>query len=78
MSIRAGLFTSESVSAGHPDKVCDQISDRVLDEFLKRDPHARVACETFAADQKVIVAGEFRTARREDFEAVRSARATRG
>jgi S-adenosylmethionine synthetase len=56
-----GLFSSESVSDGHPDKVCDQISDAVLDAFLQRDPLARVACETFAADQKIIVAGEFRT-----------------
>ena len=61
MFITNGLFSSESVSAGHPDKLADQISDAVLDEFLKLDPNARVACETFLADQKVIVAGEFRT-----------------
>jgi len=56
------LLTSESVSAGHPDKICDRISDAILDAFLTRDPRARVACETFVADQRVIVAGEFRTA----------------
>ena len=62
MSTRRGLLTSESVSAGHPDKICDRISDAILDAFLTRDPRARVACETFVADQRVIVAGEFRTA----------------
>ena len=55
------LFTSESVSEGHPDKIADQISDRILDAFLARDPDARVACETLLADQLVVVAGEFRT-----------------
>jgi S-adenosylmethionine synthetase len=55
------LFTSESVSEGHPDKVADQISDAVLDEFLTRDPFARVACETMVAKNLVIVAGEFKT-----------------
>ena len=55
------LFTSESVSEGHPDKVADQISDRMLDAFLARDPSARVACETLLADQYVVVAGEFKT-----------------
>jgi S-adenosylmethionine synthetase len=55
------LFTSESVSEGHPDKIADQVSDRILDAFLARDPDARVACETLLADQLVVVAGEFRT-----------------
>ena len=64
------LFTSESVSAGHPDKLCDRISDAILDEFLKRDPHARVACETFAANDRIIVAGEFRTRSPATFKAV--------
>ena len=73
MSVFNGLFTSESVSAGHPDKLCDRISDAVLDAFLERDRNARVACETFAANDKIIVAGEFRTGRVEDFDAVRSA-----
>lgn len=71
MTIRNGLFSSESVSAGHPDKLADRISDRILDAFLARDPHARVACETLLADQCVVVAGEFKTRRRDDFEAVR-------
>ena len=53
------LFTSESVSEGHPDKVCDQISDAVVDELLKRDPEtAKVACETLVKDNKVLLAGE--------------------
>ena len=52
------LFTSESVSSGHPDKVCDQISDAVLDAFLTQDPNARVACETFATTGLVVVGGE--------------------
>ena len=52
------LFTSESVSSGHPDKVCDQISDAVLDAFLEQDPMARVACETFATTGLVIIGGE--------------------
>ncbi|WNC89594.1 S-adenosylmethionine synthetase N-terminal domain-containing protein [Paraburkholderia sp. FT54] len=51
MSIKNGLFSSESVSEGHPDKLADAISDRILDAFLARDPHARVACETLLADQ---------------------------
>lgn len=53
-------FTSESVSEGHPDKVCDQISDAVLDAFLAEDPHARVACETLATTDRVAIAGEVR------------------
>lgn len=52
------LFTSESVSSGHPDKIADQISDAVLDEFLKQDREAKVACETFITDGLVIVGGE--------------------
>ena len=55
------LFTSESVTEGHPDKVCDQISDAVLDEVLKSDPTGRVACETFATVGLVIVGGEITT-----------------
>jgi len=69
---RSYLFTSESVSEGHPDKIADQISDRILDEFLARDPNARVACETVLADQFVLVAGEFKTADQAVFEAVRN------
>jgi S-adenosylmethionine synthetase len=52
------LFTSESVSEGHPDKVCDRISDAVLDAFLAEDPLARVACETFATTNRVVIGGE--------------------
>ena len=73
MTIRNGLFSSESVSEGHPDKLADRISDRILDAFLERDPYARVACETMLADQCVIVAGEFKTQRNEDFQEVHSA-----
>ena len=52
------LFTSESVSEGHPDKLCDQISDAILDSFIKEEPDARVAAETFATTNRVIVGGE--------------------
>ena len=55
------LFTSESVSEGHPDKVADQISDGVLDEFLKYDPNAKVACETFVTTGLVVIGGEIKT-----------------
>ena len=71
MSVRNGLFSSESVSEGHPDKLADRISDAVLDEFLRHDPLARVACETLLADQCVVVAGEFKTRNPEIFRAVR-------
>jgi S-adenosylmethionine synthetase len=54
------FFTSESVSEGHPDKVCDRISDAVLDAFMVEDPEARVACETFATTDRVVVGGEVR------------------
>ena len=54
------LFTSESVSEGHPDKVCDRISDMVVDSFLSKDPFARVACETLTTTNKVVLAGEIR------------------
>jgi len=52
------IFTSESVSEGHPDKLCDRISDAVLDAFLAEEPNARVACETFATTNRVVVGGE--------------------
>ena len=55
------LFTSESVSEGHPDKVDDQISDAVLDEFLRQDPEAKVACETFCSTGLVVIGGEVRS-----------------
>ena len=56
------LFTSESVSEGHPDKVCDRISDMVVDSYLKLDPFSRVACETLTTTNKVVLAGEIRGA----------------
>ena len=52
------LFTSESVTEGHPDKICDKISDAILDEMLKQDPQSRVACETFATTGIITVMGE--------------------
>ena len=52
------IFTSESVSEGHPDKLCDRISDAVLDTFLAEEPEARVAAETFATTNRVIIGGE--------------------
>ena len=67
------LLTSESVSEGHPDKIADQISDRILDAFLVRDPDARVACEALLADQLVMVAGEFRTRDEAIFRDIESA-----
>ncbi len=58
MSRQNYTFTSESVSEGHPDKVCDRISDAVLDAFLREEPEARVACETFATTDRVVIGGE--------------------
>lgn len=55
------FFTSESVTEGHPDKMCDQISDAILDEIIAQDPDARVACETFAATGMIMVAGQITT-----------------
>ena len=60
MSDKSWLFTSESVSEGHPDKVCDRISDAVLDAYLAADPQSRVACETLATTDHVTIAGEVR------------------
>ena len=64
------LFTSESVTEGHPDKLCDQISDAVLDAILAQDPMARVACETFATTGIVTVMGEITTAAQVDIPAI--------
>ena len=58
MTRRDYVFTSESVSEGHPDKVCDRISDAILDAFLTQEPEARVACETFATTNRVVIGGE--------------------
>jgi S-adenosylmethionine synthetase len=54
-------FTSESVSEGHPDKVCDYISDSILDACFEQDPHSRVACETLVKSDHVVLAGEITT-----------------
>ncbi|MBB5172821.1 methionine adenosyltransferase [Texcoconibacillus texcoconensis] len=61
MTEKRRLFTSESVTEGHPDKMCDQISDAILDEIMKNDPNARVACETSVNTGLVLVAGEIST-----------------
>ncbi len=64
------LFTSESVSEGHPDKVCDQISDAILDACLAQDPTSRVACEVFATTNLVVIGGEITTNAHVDYEAI--------
>ncbi len=64
------LFTSESVTEGHPDKICDQISDRILDEILRQDPMARVACETACTTGLVVVMGEITTTASVDYQAI--------
>lgn len=64
------VFTSESVSEGHPDKMADQISDAILDAILKEDPYARVACETLVKTGAVVLAGEITTTANVDFEAI--------
>ena len=69
------LFTSESVTEGHPDKLCDQISDAVLDEFLRRDPMSRVAAETATTTGLVLVLGEI-TSQASDIDVAQIARAT--
>ena len=64
------LFTSESVSEGHPDKVCDQISDAILDECLKQDPNSFVACECFATTDFLLIGGEITSNAKVDYEVV--------
>jgi len=64
------FFTSESVGEGHPDKLCDQISDAILDACLKDDPQSRVACETFASTSLVLVGGEITTSTFVDFQQI--------
>jgi len=64
------IFTSESVSGGHPDKVCDQISDAILDAALEQDKNSRVACETLIKDNNVVVAGEITTGASIDYERI--------
>lgn len=55
------IFTSESVTQGHPDKLCDQISDGILDEIIRQDKNARVACETVCTTGQIVIAGEIST-----------------
>ena len=64
------IFTSESVSAGHPDKVCDQISDAILDAYLLADPESRVACETMIKNNLVFIAGEITSIAKPDIEKI--------
>ena len=64
------LFTSESVSEGHPDKVCDQIADKVLDECLKVDPNSRIACEVFATKDFVLIGGEITSKAKPDYKKI--------
>ena len=66
----AFLFTSESVSEGHPDKVSDQISDAILDEMIAQDPESRVACETFATTGIITVMGEITTKAKIDVQKI--------
>ncbi len=70
MSSRRFLFTSESVTEGHPDKIADQISDAILDACLADDPHSRVACETLTATGLVVIAGEITTRAYVDFQSL--------
>jgi len=67
---KKSFFTSESVGEGHPDKLCDQVSDAILDACIKDDPHSRVACETFASTSLVLVGGEITTSTFVDFQKV--------
>src|SRR5678816_709068 len=64
------IFTSESVSEGHPDKVCDYISDSILDACLEHDPASRVACETLCKSDTVVIAGEITTNAKLDYERI--------
>ncbi|HZS72270.1 MAG TPA: S-adenosylmethionine synthetase N-terminal domain-containing protein, partial [Candidatus Acidoferrum sp.] len=66
--LRNFLFTSESVTEGHPDKIADQISDAVLDEVMRQDPKGRVACETLVTTGLAVVAGEITTSAHLDYD----------
>ena len=70
MSKKRYLFTSESVTEGHPDKIADQISDAILDACLEQDPYSRVACETLTATGLVVIAGEITTKAYVDFQSL--------
>src|SRR5437867_6453169 len=67
---RGAVLTSESVSEGHPDKVCDYIADSILDAHLENDPRSRVACEVLCKSGEVVLAGEVTSSARVDFERV--------
>ncbi|PHS25169.1 MAG: methionine adenosyltransferase [Robiginitomaculum sp.] len=73
MSRQSYIFTSESVSEGHPDKVCDRISDTVVDMFLEKDPQARVACETLTTTNRIVLAGEVRCCAKIDNDEIEAA-----
>ena len=70
MLVRSGLFTSESVSDGHPDKICDQISDAILDACLEQDPHSRVAIEAAIKGRTLCLLGEITTSAQIDLAAL--------
>ncbi|MFN3247529.1 MAG: S-adenosylmethionine synthetase N-terminal domain-containing protein, partial [Leptonema sp. (in: bacteria)] len=70
MALKNFVFTSESVSEGHPDKICDQISDAILDAFLSDDPRSRVACETLVTTNFVCIAGEVSSQANVDVEKI--------
>src|ERR1019366_8026291 len=70
LSKKSYLFTSESVTEGHPDKIADQISDAILDACMKEDPYSRVACETLTATGLVVIAGEITTKAYVDFQSL--------
>ena len=70
VSSESFLMTSESVTAGHPDKMCDQISDGILDAIILQDPQARVACETCAGEDMILVVGEITTSANIDIEEI--------
>ena len=64
------IFTSESVCAGHPDKICDQISDAIVDAVLQQDPKGKVAVETLVTEEKIVLAGEVKTSAKVNFEKI--------
>ena len=68
--MKKSVFTSESVTRGHPDKVCDQIADRILDEVLRQDPESHVACEVTCATDQVHIFGEITSDARIDYEEI--------
>ena len=68
--MREQLFTSESVTCGHPDKICDQVADRILDELLRQDPRSRVACEVTCAENQLHIFGEVTSAAEIDYHAI--------